>query len=452
MKILIAFMLASEPLLTQEDPALVGTWEGRFLSRNFVVTFKADGSSVFNDEPFQWKRVEDRITLTDAGGNTQRHEFKIDAGRLKISGGDLEGSITLKRRGAETAAAPVPLPPPLKPLEITGTWELQNPSDPLRLALAADGTGALNGVPVRWKFEGGSLTLTVVSTGVEKGFQARVTVETLTLSGGGLPAEIVLSRAAATGPDKRLVGRWQSASGAGFEFREDGSVVNSRGTFPYTAGGGMLFFTSNGTVFSASYSIDTDRLVLNDGQGRKVEFAKLTGDRPVAAAARPGAGRNIAVNGVKLADDTVTQLERAFNVRILDGAYWYDARCGAWGLDGGPTIGLIPASLNLGGAMQPNASRGNTGVFVNGRQLPLQDVVALQQITQVLQGRYWLDGTGNVGYEGNPTVLLNLTQLQNKAKQGSTYHSRSWLTGIGSGGDGKTSYVMGKDFSVIIGE
>ena len=30
--------------------------------------------------------------------------------------------------------------------------------------------------------------------------------------------------------------------------------------------------------------------------------------------------------------------------------------------------------------------------------------------------------------------------------------SRSDITGIGSGGDGKTSYVMGKDWSVIIGE
>src|SRR6185436_12423702 len=149
----------------------------------------------------------------------------------------------------------------------------------------------------------------------------------------------------------------------------------------------------------------------------------------------------------------VVTLERAYNVRILDGGYWYDRQCGAWGLDGGPTVGLIMAGLNLGGPLAANASRGQTGVVVNGRELPMQDVTALQQLTPVYRGRYWMDASGNVGYEGNPNVLLNLVQLSNRARGGGgTYHSRSWITGIGSGGDGKTSYVMGKDFSVIIGE
>ena len=39
-----------------------------------------------------------------------------------------------------------------------------------------------------------------------------------------------------------------------------------------------------------------------------------------------------------------------------------------------------------------------------------------------------------------------------RAQSGGTYHSRSDITGIGSGGDGKTSYVMGKDWSVVIGD
>jgi hypothetical protein len=65
-----------------------------------------------------------------------------------------------------------------------------------------------------------------------------------------------------------------------------------------------------------------------------------------------------------------------------------------------------------------------------------------------------VDALGNCGYEGNPTPMMNLAALAQaaRARSGGTYHSRSDITGIGSGGDGKTSYVMGKDWSVIVGE
>ena len=334
---------------------------------------------------------------------------------------------------------------------ITGSWELQHPTSPLRLVLAAEGSGTLNGVAVRWSFENGLLSLAATPTGRVQRFQARLAEKTLTLSGAGMPEEVVLTRVQAEGPDKRLLGRWENPSGARFEFRDDGTVVNARGTFPYSSGGSLLFVTINATVFSSRYAIENDKLVLLDGD-RKVEFTRSTGDKTVAAGPRPAAARNIVVNGVKLSDEVLSQLEAAYRVRVLDGAYWYDRRCGAWGLDGGPTAGIIVAGLDLGGPLASDASRGRTGVFVNGRELPIQDVLALQQLTPVYRGRYWIDAMGNVGYENNPTVMLNLVQLSNRARGGNTYHSRNGLTGIGSGGNGKTSYVMGKDWSVIIGE
>jgi hypothetical protein len=164
--------------------------------------------------------------------------------------------------------------------------------------------------------------------------------------------------------------------------------------------------------------------------------------------------RNVVINGEKLSDATVGRLQQQLQVRIFDGAYWYDPACGAWGIERGPTLGFILAGLKIGGPLRADASAGTSWVYINGRQLPWQDVTALQRLGPVLPGKYWLDAAGNVGYEGSPIPIVNLVQLSAAAARrgGGSYHSRSDITGIGSGGDGRTSYVMGKDFSVIVGD
>jgi hypothetical protein len=165
-------------------------------------------------------------------------------------------------------------------------------------------------------------------------------------------------------------------------------------------------------------------------------------------------GRKVVINGTPLSDQQIGSLEQLYNVKIQDGAYWYDKVCGAWGLQGGPTAGFILPNLALGGPLRADASNGNTGVFVNGRQLHVYDVLALQQLLGTVNlGRYWLDAQGNVGIEGGP-FLLNLLQYANAARsrgQGSTTY-RSNITGIGGGSSGGTSYVMGKNWSVMVGQ
>jgi hypothetical protein len=121
---------------------------------------------------------------------------------------------------------------------------------------------------------------------------------------------------------------------------------------------------------------------------------------------------SVIINGVRLSDEKVKALEKQYGVRILPGDYWYDKMCGAWGFRGGPSAGLILPFIDLGGPLQSNASNGNTGVFINGRELHALDVVALQQITPVYQGRYWVDAQGNIGLEGGP-ALANLWLLAN---------------------------------------
>lgn len=120
--------------------------------------------------------------------------------------------------------------------------------------------------------------------------------------------------------------------------------------------------------------------------------------------------RNVIINGVRLADEDVYNLEQRYNIKVWDGVYWYDPMCGAWGLQGGPCIGVGQPGLKLGGPLKADASNGNTGVFVNGRQLHMLDVLALQLFTVVIPGRYWVNAQGDFGYIGWPR-MGNLRQL-----------------------------------------
>ena len=95
----------------------------------------------------------------------------------------------------------------------------------------------------------------------------------------------------------------------------------------------------------------------------------------------------------------------------MDGRYWYDRKCGAWGIEGGPALGILLPNLNLGGSLKANASNGNTGVYINGRQLHRVDLMALQSLTgPIARGRYWVDAMGNAGLEGQ-RAIVNLMVL-----------------------------------------
>jgi len=129
---------------------------------------------------------------------------------------------------------------------------------------------------------------------------------------------------------------------------------------------------------------------------------------------------------------TIDALERQWNGnRIPDGAYWYDNMTGASGRWGGPMAGLLPAGLQLGGPLPPNASGGGNGtitnVWVNGRELHPYDVQRLQQLVgQVYQGRWWVDAAGNFGQEGGAALgnLYTLSQQRSGGGGGNSYYKK----------------------------
>lgn len=160
------------------------------------------------------------------------------------------------------------------------------------------------------------------------------------------------------------------------------------------------------------------------------------------------AGRDVRVNGERLAEEALARLERDHGLAIVDGAYWYDAASGAAGPIGGPTRAFVRPGLDLGGPLAVDASGGQTGVLVNGRELPAAELEALIALVGPLEpGRYFVDGAGNAGREGGPaTVNLLVLASQASASGGGDgwYSDRVGAGGNESGGSG---YVMGRDAS-----
>ena len=142
---------------------------------------------------------------------------------------------------------------------------------------------------------------------------------------------------------------------------------------------------------------------------------------------------------------TLGEIERWYGQPAPEGDYWYDARSGAAGTWGGPTLGFLPAGLALGGPLPANASGGGdgrlTGVFINGRELHPVDVQVLQRLYgQVYRGRFWVDAQGNAGPEGG-AAIVNLIVLAKQLGRGAESYYRS-------DGRGNNAFVGGGCVSV----
>jgi hypothetical protein len=159
----------------------------------------------------------------------------------------------------------------------------------------------------------------------------------------------------------------------------------------------------------------------------------------------PGLQRKVYVNDARLSDDDVAAMEGTYNTKIQNGRYWYDAACGAWGLEGGPCAGFMPAGMTLGGPLMQTASSGDTGVFINGRELHQLDVMELRRLGPVFAGRYWVDAYGSFGFEGGPMLGNLAAALQMSTKSsGNAWTVESRAGTVGGDGEGFLFFNDGK--------
>jgi hypothetical protein len=98
------------------------------------------------------------------------------------------------------------------------------------------------------------------------------------------------------------------------------------------------------------------------------------------------------------------------------------------------------------GPLPEDASAGNTGVYLNGRNLTIAEVAILISVTGVAwqPGRYWFDAQGNVGVDGNPQALGNLYLIARARGVGGGGGDNFWSSRFSAGNydsDNKRGYV-----------
>ncbi|MFC2101165.1 hypothetical protein ACFLRZ_04975 [Bacteroidota bacterium] len=117
----------------------------------------------------------------------------------------------------------------------------------------------------------------------------------------------------------------------------------------------------------------------------------------------------IKINSINLSEEQIREIENTYGIRPLPGNYWYDSRSGLYGVVGYPAYGFMYAGHDFG-TIDQYASAGNTGVIINGRELPQSEWAVWSYILNywIQPGAYWMDEQGNAGYEGVDVPMVNL--------------------------------------------
>ena len=141
----------------------------------------------------------------------------------------------------------------------------------------------------------------------------------------------------------------------------------------------------------------------------------------------------VRINGSVLTPELIQEFEALYQVRPVPGDYWYDAMSGLYGTMGQQATGMMMPG-HLLGELPENASKGDTSVFINGRELTNIEVSYIARLldTQAIPGRYWLDAFGNLGVEGLPIPLVNFYEVS-RMRFGSGGGDNFWSSHFSAG-------------------
>ncbi|KAJ1266138.1 hypothetical protein BS78_08G127700 [Paspalum vaginatum] len=117
---------------------------------------------------------------------------------------------------------------------------------------------------------------------------------------------------------------------------------------------------------------------------------------------------DVYVNGSKLSPEELVVLQGCPcpPSRLRPGFYWYDKVSGFWGKEGHKPHCIITANLNVGGSLEQNASKGNTGILINGREITKSELQMLKLAGVQCAGKphFWVNADGTYQEEGQKTV------------------------------------------------
>lgn len=168
-------------------------------------------------------------------------------------------------------------------------------------------------------------------------------------------------------------------------------------------------------------------------------------ENAATAESRKSASGQVIINDQVLSAGQIGEIEKRYGIKPMPGKYWYDTRSGLYGVIGYSAYGFMHPGHQYG-SLKGNASNGNTGVVINGRELPQTEWAVWSYILGywIQQGRYWLDDKGNAGYEGSPVTLVNLyVAAQQNAYRGKGGSGDNFWSGRFSAGNSDRGNTRG---------